>query len=93
MTFKQSHLLPLCSGRVQPLLKYFDGDNEERIKLDYTTPLSLSFIPTVGKDGTFDGVLRDFNITFLIPSAYAVREAHNGSPRGRGGGVGKSEQA
>eukprot|EP00884_Botryococcus_braunii_P008506 jgi/Botrbrau1/17657/Bobra.0166s0085.1 len=55
----------------KPLLKYFDGENEEGIKLNYTTPMSVTFVPTVGKDGSFDGTLKYFNISFLIPSAYA----------------------
>jgi hypothetical protein len=58
---------------MQPLDKYFDGENVEGKELNLTTPLSIGFTPTVGKAGEFNGTTKDFNVSYLIPAADAVR--------------------
>lgn len=57
---------------LQPILKYFDGDNVEGVKLNETTPIFIDFIPTVGKEGEFNATTKDYNVTYLIPSEAAV---------------------
>eukprot|EP00884_Botryococcus_braunii_P008507 jgi/Botrbrau1/17658/Bobra.0166s0086.1 len=55
----------------KPLQKYFGGENVEGIKLNETTPLFVDFTPTKGKDGKFNGTVKDYFAAYAIPAADA----------------------